>query len=650
MDISLKLEGLKRHASIHAAGVVISKEEVFKDVPIYSDPDSDILLTQFDMKWVENAGLVKFDFLGLKTLTLIDNCARLVRTINPSFSIGDINISDHKTYELLSTGETTGIFQLESAGMKDTLKQLKPDKFEDIIAIVALYRPGPMANIPNYIERKHGREKPDFIHPLLEKLLEETYGVIIYQEQVMGVARELSGYSDGEADLLRRAMGKKIQKEMNAQKQRFIDGCSKKDIKANEAHSIFELLSKFADYGFNKSHAAAYAMIAFQTAYLKTHYPIEFFAASMTLDINNTDKLSIFQQELSRIKIKLTPPSVNNSGPSFLRDEDSILYALGAIKNVGIESMKDLCKERNENGNFKDLNDFINRNSTAVINKKTIEALSSAGAFDEFNLNRAAIFNQASEIVKHHKSKNINDIDSQKDMFDDVNVSSFKLINCEEWKLSYKLMKEYEMLGFYLSGHPLEAHRKDYKTLLLKEYEEIKENVNLHNKKDLLLGGTLLSKKEKRSAKGNTYAFLNFSDLSSIYELIVFESNLRKYRDLLVEGDSFVLGVDFSSQNGTLRGELKKVFSFEEVVKFSKINAITSDKEKKQNNQTLKIYADGNFSKKELAKLKWAKGHNKIEIIMNNQLLRIPGQFDITSEMLNQMKNLNGVKKIDFIE
>ena len=649
LDISLKLEGLKRHASIHAAGVVISKEEVFKDVPIYSDPDSDILLTQFDMKWVENAGLVKFDFLGLKTLTLIDNCIKLIKNKNPAFKVEDINIDDQRTYDLLSTGETTGIFQLESAGMKDTLKQLKPDKFEDIIAIVALYRPGPMANIPSYIERKHGREKPDYIHPLLESLLKETYGVVIYQEQVMGVARELSGYSDGEADLLRRAMGKKIQKEMSAQKQRFVNGCLEKDINSNEAHSIFELLSKFADYGFNKSHAAAYAMIAFQTAYLKAHYPIEFFAASMTLDINNTDKLSIFQQELNRLKIKLSPPSINNSEPNFVSNNDSILYALGAIKNVGIESMKDLHKERNKNGNFKDLNDLINRCDTSIINKKTIEALSCAGAFDEFNVNRADIFNQAPEIVKYHKSKNINATDNQKDMFDDIGMSTYRLVQGQEWKPSYKLMKEYEMLGFYLSGHPLQEYKNKYNTLLLKEYSEILYNAELHSQKGLLLGGTLLSKKEKRSARGNSYAFLNFSDLSSIYELIIFESNLRKYRELLVEGDSFVLGVDFTSQNGTLKGELKKVFNIDDVGKLNLKNNIIQKDDVKIKRQTLKIYTDRNFTKSELAKLKWSKGYSKVEIIINNQLLKIPGQFNVTSEMINKMKNLNGVKKVDLV-
>jgi DNA polymerase-3 subunit alpha len=416
LSIALKLEGLKRHASIHAAGVVISKDIIYKDVPLYSDPDTNIFLTQFDMKWVENAGLVKFDFLGLKTLTLINNCVDLVNKYE-KFDISEIDLTDTQTFDLLGTGETTGIFQLESPGMKDTLKNLKPDKFEDIIALVALYRPGPMANIPTYIERKHGREKPDYVHPLLEDLLKETYGVIIYQEQVMGVARELSGYSDGEADLLRRAMGKKIQKEMTAQKKRFVEGCISKGLKDNEANNIFELLSKFADYGFNKSHAAAYALIAFQTAYLKKHYPIEFFAASMSLDINNTDKLAIFQQELDRMKIPLIAPDVNKSNSYFVREGDGISYALGAIKNVGIEAIKELEEERNKNGNFKDFEDFLTRVSSSVSNKKTLEALACSGSFDSFNIKRENIFNECPEIIKHLKHFHDTNNSNQEDIF-----------------------------------------------------------------------------------------------------------------------------------------------------------------------------------------------------------------------------------------
>ena len=649
LDISLKLEGLKRHVSIHAAGVVISKDNIYQDVPLYSDPESNIYLTQFDMKWVENAGLVKFDFLGLKTLTLIDKCIKIIQSSNPQFNIDKIEIEDKKTYELLSTGETTGIFQLESAGMKETLKQLKPDKFEDIIAIVALYRPGPMANIPAYIERKHEREKPDYIHPLLENLLKETYGVVIYQEQVMGVARELSGYSDGEADLLRRAMGKKIQKEMNAQKQRFVDGCGQKNIKPNEALTIFDLLSKFADYGFNKSHAAAYAMIAFQTAYLKTHYPIEFFAASMTLDINNTDKISIFQQELSRLNILLSPPDINQSDPYFARKNSSILYALGAIKNVGIDSMKELVRERKKNGPFKDFNDFINRSDNSIINKKTLEALACAGAFDQFKIHRSVIFNQASDIVKFHKSFKESSATNQGDMFGSETLPVIQLTSESEWDTSYKLMKEYEMLGFYLSGHPLEQYKANFDKLFIKSFSDIKSNSKYHDQKDILLSGTLLTKKEKRSARGNSYAFLNFSDLTSIYELIIFESNLRKYRDMLNEGESFIVGVDFSTQNGTLRGELKKVFKFDDLERIDTKNFAADVKQVTSAQQTVSIYTDGNFSKDELSKLKWIRGKSNVQIIINNQLLKIPGQFEISSEMISKMKNLNGVKKIDLI-
>ena len=650
LDISLKLEGLKRHASIHAAGVVISKDEILKDVPLYSDPDSDIYLTQFDMKWVENAGLVKFDFLGLKTLTLIDNCKKLIKERNPNFDIDQIDINDKATYDLLSTGEATGIFQLESAGMKETLKNLKPDKFEDIIALVALYRPGPMANIPSYIERKHGREKPDYIHKKLENLLIETYGIVIYQEQVMGVARELSGYTDGEADLLRRAMGKKIQKEMNAQRKRFISGCTERGLSEGDAIHIFDLMSKFADYGFNKSHAAAYALIAFQTAYLKTHFPIEFFAASMTLDINNTDKLSIFQRELERLDIRLIPPNINNSMTHFVRSDKSIAYALGAIKNVGTESMNDLIKERNQNGKFKSLDDFVLRLPSSVINKKTIESLSCAGAFDEFQIDRSVIFNSAPEIVKFYKSISVNEIDNQVDMFGKTETRSLALVNDQKWDQTEQLMKEYQILGFYLSGHPLESYKNDFGRLNLKSFRSIQENESLHESKSLLLAGTLLSKKEKRSARGNSYAFLNFSDLSSIYELVIFESNLRKYRDILKEGESYVLGVDFSINNGMLRGELKNIYFFKELLKMNigeKNN--TSANNTNNDGSTLRILTNSNFSTEELKKIDWTDGSHNVEIIVNNQILKLPGKYTINTEVKSMLINMNGVNEIKLI-
>ena len=659
LSIALKLEGLKRHASIHAAGVVISKDIIYKDVPLYSDPDTNIFLTQFDMKWVENAGLVKFDFLGLKTLTLINNCVDLVNKYE-KFDISEIDLTDTQTFDLLGTGETTGIFQLESPGMKDTLKNLKPDKFEDIIALVALYRPGPMANIPTYIERKHGREKPDYVHPLLEDLLKETYGVIIYQEQVMGVARELSGYSDGEADLLRRAMGKKIQKEMAAQKKRFVEGCISKGLKDNEANNIFELLSKFADYGFNKSHAAAYALIAFQTAYLKKHYPIEFFAASMSLDINNTDKLAIFQQELDRMKIPLIAPDVNKSNSYFVRDGDGISYALGAIKNVGIEAIKELEEERNKNGNFIDFEDFLTRVSSSVSNKKTLEALACSGSFDSFNIKRENIFNECPEIIKHLKHFHDTNNSNQEDIFGEALKFEYKFSSKERWSEEMKLMKEFEILGFYLSGHPLNQFLNQVSKLDIKNFETIKLNKKFHNEKNVLLAGTLLSKKEKRSARGNAYAFLNFSDLSSIYELIIFENNLRKYRDILVEGDSYAIGIDFSDDGNGLRGEAKKIYKIVDVIKmnnqsyssFSNQNntSDTETKKVKPKASLLQIYANEKFSLNEFKAINLQKGNHKINIIVENQRLALPDLYQVNTNLIEKIRSINGVKEVSFDE
>ena len=661
LNIALKLEGLKRHASIHAAGVVISKDTIYKDVPLYSDPDSNIYLTQFDMKWVENAGLVKFDFLGLKTLTLIQNCVELANKNGASLDISKIDITDSKTFDLLSTGETTGIFQLESPGMKETLKNLKPDKFEDIIALVALYRPGPMANIPTYIERKHGREKPEYIHPLLKDLLMETYGVVIYQEQVMGVARELSGYTDGEADLLRRAMGKKIQKEMNSQKKRFIKGCIEKGLKDNESNKIFDLLSKFADYGFNKSHAAAYALIAFQTAYLKSHFPIEFFAASMSLDINNTDKLSIFQQELDRMKIRLTPPSVNSSKAYFERDGDGISYALGAIKNVGIEAIKELVEERNKNSSYNSFNEFLSRVSTSVANKKTIEALVCAGAFDCFKIDRSLIFNQCSEIIKHIKNHHDSNQSNQEDIFGERGEFNYNFIDSTKWSEEHKLMKEFEMLGFYLSGHPMQQYKGYFSDLNIKEFIEIKNTIGLQNEKNLLITGTLLSKKEKRSARGNAYAFLSFSDLSFIYELIIFENNLRKYRDILIEGNSYAIGVDFKNDNGSLTGEVKKIFDIKDVIRMNKkpfssstLKNINKNKENKElvfeeiKISILQIYVNSEFSIELFKRIKINKGHSKIKITYDNQRLTLPGEYEINQRLISEIKLLKGVKEIQF--
>ena len=390
-DIARKLEGLTRHASTHAAGIVIGDRPLTELVPLYRDPKSDMPVTQFNMKWVEQAGLVKFDFLGLKTLTVLQTAVALVKRRGIDIDLTDIPLDDKNTYDLLARAEAVGVFQLESAGMRRALLDMRPDRFEDIIALVALYRPGPMANIPTYCARKHEMEKPDYIHPKLEPILKETFGVIIYQEQVMQAAQILAGFSLGDADLLRRAMGKKIRKEMQAQRRRFVEGAVERGVERAQADAIFDLLERFAEYGFNKSHAAAYALVAYQTAYMKANYPVEFLAASMTLDMSNTDKLAEFRAEAERLGIEVAPPSINRSDVAFEVDGNTIIYALAALKGVGRQAVETIIAARG-GAVFADLADFAARINPRAINKRVLESLTAAGAFDAFEANRARVF------------------------------------------------------------------------------------------------------------------------------------------------------------------------------------------------------------------------------------------------------------------
>ena len=380
-DIAQRLEGLTRHASTHAAGIVIGDRPLSELVPLYRDPKSDMPVTQFNMKWVEPAGLVKFDFLGLKTLTVLDVAVKLLKQRDIHVDLATLPIDDAASYEMLARGDVVGVFQVESQGMRRALVDMRPDRFEDIIALVALYRPGPMANIPTYCARKHGDEEPEYLHPLLEPILKETFGVIIYQEQVMQIAQVMAGYSLGDADLLRRAMGKKIRSEMEKQRAIFVAGAVKNGVPKGQADTIFELLAKFADYGFNKSHAAAYALVSYHTAYMKAHYPVEFLAASMTLELNNTDKLSEFRAEAQRLGIKVEAPNVNRSGATFEVGENTIYYALAALKGVGPQAVELIVEERRK-GAFTSLADFAARVNPRAINKRIIESLAAAGAFD----------------------------------------------------------------------------------------------------------------------------------------------------------------------------------------------------------------------------------------------------------------------------
>jgi len=477
-EFSLKLEGLNRNVATHAAGVVIADKKLTETVPLYKDNSADLLLpsTQFDMYSAENAGLIKFDFLGLKTLTVIHNAQKLIRNINKNFDIKKINFEDQKVFELLSSGKTIGLFQLESTGMREALMQMKPNHLEDIIALVALYRPGPMSNIPIYNDCKHGKIKPDYLHPNLEQILKPTHGVIIYQEQVMQIAQKLSGFTAGEADILRRAMGKKKRAELEKQKQRFIDGAVKNGIRKDVAANIFLKIEPFAEYGFNKSHAAAYAVIAYQTAYLKTHFPNEFFAASMTMDLSNQHKLGEFYEELKRLNIKIIRPDINKCYADFKFSKDNFYYALGALKNVGFEAVKNIIKEREKNGIFKSINDFINRVNPKDINKLQLEGLVKGGAFDNISSNRQSIYNSIPHIIL--KSKNIfeNKIANQINLFDDNNEKTESFLEkINDWEFEERLSKEFESVGFFISNHPLNQFKEIFNEYKIINFSDFKQ-------------------------------------------------------------------------------------------------------------------------------------------------------------------------------
>ena len=540
-DLSLKLEGLNRNVATHAAGVVIADRKLTEIVPLYKDASADLLLpsTQFDMYSAENAGLIKFDFLGLKTLTVINKTQKLIKKKDKNFNIEDINFEDQKVFELLSSGNTVGLFQVESAGMREALMQMKPNHIEDIIALVALYRPGPMSNIPVYNDCKHGRQTPDYLHPLLEDILKPTYGVIIYQEQVMQIAQKLSGFTAGEADILRRAMGKKKRAELEKQKQGFIAGALKNGISKDVAASIFLKIEPFAEYGFNKSHAAAYAIISYQTAFLKTYYPKEFFAASMTMDISNQNKLSEFHEELKRININVVRPDINKCYADFKFDEENFYYALGGIKSVGFDAISNVVKERLTNGEFKSINDFLNRVNPKDINKLQLEGLVKAGAFDNIEKNRQALFNSIPNFILKTKNIHENKAANQIDLFGaDEEQDNEIILNMEDWKFEDRLSREFEAVGFFISDHPLNQFKEIFDDYKIVDYIKFNSDDNI---KDANIAATLLKISERKTAKGNSYAVIKFTDLTSVFELFIFSDILEINREILIEGNSLII-------------------------------------------------------------------------------------------------------------
>jgi DNA polymerase-3 subunit alpha len=540
MDMALQLEGLYRHASTHAAGVVIGDRPLDELIPLYRDPRSDMPVTQFNMKDVEKAGLVKFDFLGLKTLSVLQRAVEHLRDRGVDLDLSTLPLDDPASYEMMSRGDTTGVFQLESTGMRDVLRRLKPDRFEDIIAVVALYRPGPMENIPSYIARKHEEEEVTYLHDLLEPVLKETFGIPIYQEQVQQMARDLAGYTLGGADLLRRAMGKKIKAEMDAQRETFVNGCAEHSkIGKPLAERIFDTMAAFAGYGFNKSHAAAYALVAYQTAYLKANYPVEFLAASMTFDMGNTDRLAGFRRELLQQGIDLLPPDINASEARFTVEEGAVRYALGALKNVGVQAMSELAAERRANGPFKSLGDLAGRLDPQILNKRQMENLVRSGAFDSLMPNRKRLFEGLERVLKLASSAARDRNDAQENLFGDAAESAeahLDLPDMLDWPEMDRLRYEFDAVGFYLSAHPLDSYAANLKRLKVLRYADLAAQTARGVQPGAArLAGTVTGWRERRSARGNKFAFIQLSDSSGMYEVTAFSEVLSAARDLLEE-------------------------------------------------------------------------------------------------------------------
>ena len=643
VDISLKLEGLHRHASTHAAGVVIGDSSIINIVPLYKDPNTSVNATQFSMKYVEKAGLIKFDFLGLTTLSIIQDSIKLIKENHSNFDLKHIPMDDKKTFQQLSKGEAIGIFQLESNGMGSVLRQLQPDKFEEIIAVVALFRPGPMDHIPSFCNRKHGKEKIEYLHPLLEKVLKETYGIIVYQEQVMQIAQVLSNYTLGEADLLRRAMGKKIQKEMDAQKNRFIEGAKSNKISINEASKIFDLVNKFAGYGFNKSHAAGYALLAYQTAYLKTNFPYEFMTATFNYSIDRTDRIILLNKELSSLNIEFKKPDINHSQANFSIEENnglkSIRFGLGAIKGVGIKSMSNLVKERENNGKFIDIIDFMNRLKGDVINKRQLEKLVQAGSFDSIETNRARLFYNVPKFVEIYGGSNFKDqnqamlFEENKLSFDDSNLFDQQI---DDWSSGFLLKSELEVIGFYFSSHPVSLYPKNYfRHNNIIEWNQIKLNEDIKSAK---IVGSILDIKERSNKEGRKYAFLTVSTLESQIELTIFSDKLNDFRNLIKEGNLLLFHIDISRDIENMRLIIRKIEDFEQ----------TFSNQKKIINIYLQQYFEIDLLEKLFKKSNRKNEKLYLYIDKDNKLISFDfsDKFEVTS--YKYLDKLLDAKKIDY--
>jgi DNA polymerase-3 subunit alpha len=568
MEIALRVEGLYRHASTHAAGVVIGDRPLVELVPLYRDPKTDFLVTQYSMKYVEQAGLVKFDFLGLTTLTILRRAENFLKGLDSPIDLDRLPLDDTRTYEMLQKGDAGGVFQLEGQGMRDCLRQMKPDRFEDLIAAVALYRPGPMANIPDYCRRKHG-EKWEPPHPELAEILGETYGIMVYQEQVMQIAQKMAGYSLGGADLLRRAMGKKIAAEMEAQRNIFTDGAIKRGIDPAKATEVFDLMAKFADYGFNKSHAAAYALVAYQTAWLKANHPEVFLAACMSLAINNTDRLAALKQDAERGSIKILPPDINRSGADFSveRQEDGrlgIRYALAGVKKVGFAAMESVVAARGGQP-FVDLAEFAKRVDPRQLNRMQLENLVRAGAFDQIDANRARLFAGAETILRRSQADQEEKESGQIGLFggETNKPEKLRLPDVPDWPSLERLAFEAEAVGFHLTAHPLDAYVQSLRRLGVTQSVHIEARAAAGDSR-VKIAGTVVATKERITRTGSRMAWVRISDAVGSVEVTCFSEVLARSREILASGSNVLVHAELKTDGEAVRITAMDVTSLEQ--------------------------------------------------------------------------------------
>jgi DNA polymerase III subunit alpha len=570
IDIALQLEGLPRNASTHAAGVVIGDRPLEELVPLYRDPRALMPSTQFNMKDVEKAGLVKFDFLGLSTLTMLEQAELLVNERGGKLSLASLPLDDVPTYELLARAETQGVFQLESAGMRDALRKLKPDCFEDIVAMNALYRPGPMDNIPRYINVKHGTEDPSYLHPMLEPILKETNGVIIFQEQVMEIAKRLAGYTLGGADLLRRAMGKKIKSEMDAQRETFIGGAIAREIDPDLASTIFDAVAKFASYGFVKSHATAYALLAYHTAWLKANHPVEFFAAAMTMECANQEKLAAYRQEMRQRGIPLYPPDVNRSWSRFVVEDGAegagVRYALAAIKGVGAAATGALADERESRGAFRDVHDLMARLGTRVINKRLLESLARAGALDRLEPARRRVVEGADLLLRYAAAAAEATQSDQESLFGGsgaAQVPKPALPAVEDWPALERLQAEFDVLGLYLSAHPLDGYRNALQRLGVITGDRLRQVAGEGGR--FKVAGVIASRQERVTERTRLVRLI-VSDHTAQFEVTAFSELMGQARDLLDGTTPLYFEVDARVDGDNLRLTAQRIQKLDEVV------------------------------------------------------------------------------------